>query len=347
MSTPLTFAHFRQAIMGPMMSQLHTFLDGPTSFNEPFSGEFNMCMFQTLAEFSRRLPPPPEASPGWPSSSATPGVQITELPGPTSAAGPAGPTGATAGPPGPNRGPSGPPPPGVAPSSHNAAPMEPLLVDTSSAADPPADDLHTLLSTYSEEQWEEPGAAGPSPAASEYSAATQPSPSGGDISAPGATFCPPTNGLPGTQYSACAVQPPPFATPGQSPQIRLVQASPQGCAVSPQSFTGGSPQPCGVQSPAQSLAAASPQSYASPGSRHASVSPGQCYASPPPNGQMVSPPYGQPLRQSCQFQPRAAPPSGYQETGMFLSPPQQQMVPGEVLVDRDRGTSECSTWPTP
>ena len=282
------------------MNQLNTFLDGPTSFSDPFSQEFSMCMFQMLAEFSRALPPLPEAG-RWPDASAGEGIQITELdsttPGPGEAA--CATVQAT-----------------MPPPSQSALPMEPLRVDTYSAADAPADDLHTLLSSCSEEQWEPAADAGPSPAASDFGAAAQPSPNGGGAAA----FCSPNNGL-SAQYAAPPPPRQPYPSVVQPRQTCAMQAaqqqSPRGYpAASPQSYVSASPQSCGVHSPAHS--------------RYGSMSPGQCYASPPANGQMVSPPYGQPARQSCQFQPPPAPPSGYQETGMFLSPPQQQtqVVPG-------------------
>ncbi|XP_043224925.1 uncharacterized protein LOC122382980 isoform X2 [Amphibalanus amphitrite] len=294
-----------QAIMGPMMNQLSAF-DGYTSFNDPFSEEFSMCMFQMLAEFMRTMPTSDVS--GWSSAPASSGdVQITELDSTT---------------PGPPEvvcaDPMPPPPP-----TQSALPMEPLRVDTYSATDLPADDLHTLLSSCSEDQWDEPVGAGPSPVPSDFGAAAQPSPDG----LGGGGFRAPTNGLSSAQYPPCAApQRHPSYPPAVPPQTCAMQAQQQSpCgypAASPQSYVSASPQSCGVQSPAQSFSAASPQS------RYSSMSPGQCYASPAANGQMMSPPYGQPVRQSCQFQPAEAPPAGYQETGMFLSPPQQQAVPG-------------------
>ena len=78
-----------------------------------------------------------------------------------------------------------------------------LSVETYSTTNIPTNDLHTLLSSCSDDQWEEPVAAGPSPAASEFSVGTQPSPNGtgngAGLGGVGNTLCPPTNGMPSAQ----------------------------------------------------------------------------------------------------------------------------------------------------
>ncbi|XP_037071232.1 uncharacterized protein C6orf132 homolog [Pollicipes pollicipes] len=277
-----------QAIMGPMMGQLNTLVDGPTQLSEPFSQEFNICIFQTLADFSRSVLPAPDvaaaAAPpplNW-SAPGAGGVTITELASEPSSSSPPPP------PPPPQSLPPPPPPPPPPPASsaacpdmtlpsHNSGALAPLCVDTYSDSD-----LHSLLSDCSE-HWPDPAAGGPSPATSEFSSATYPS--------PGSLVAPPrdqTNELGSAQYNACGA------------------------------FAGASSAQC----------------YASP---PAPPAPG-----PAPNGQTVSPPYGHPVRQSCQFQPAAAPLSMpfQQDVFMHPAPPQQSYLPDyplhsqEVLLNR-------------
>jgi len=252
----------------------------------------------------------------------------------------------------------------VAPPSHNTAALEPLRVDTCELDVEDSELLHSLLSDCSQ-QWLEPTVSGPSPAASELSVATysspgDPSPVASDYS--GATYPSPTamaplsNGFGGPQqYAACAVQSPPQACSAsvqpspqgycgamQSPQgyCANMQSPPQGYVANVRSVQQGYPGSVHVSPGYVTAVQSPPQAYMN-------TSPRQCFPSPAPgrapNGQHVSPPYGQPVRQSCQFQPMAAPAStAYQQDAVFLAPaqPQQTFMPDfaqhsqDVLLNR-------------
>lgn len=66
--------------MGPMMGEMAGFPEAPVHWTEEFSPSFNLCMFRMLADFSRSMPPLAEAPSNWPPAAPDANIAISELP---------------------------------------------------------------------------------------------------------------------------------------------------------------------------------------------------------------------------------------------------------------------------